>query len=70
MEKHLEQLKKITNRGGQSMEVKAKKEEEVTVNKVLKQLQDGKDVRKGEWSNKEVTPPTLLRPRFHDDKEP
>src|SRR5271170_7164158 len=54
VEKHLEQLKKITNRGGQSLEVKAKKEEEVIVQKVLKHLQEEKDVRKGDWTNKEV----------------
>src|ERR1700737_1766796 len=59
VEKHLEQVKKITNRGEQPLEVKAKKEEEVTVNKVLKCLQDGKDVRKGDWTNKEVTFPSL-----------
>jgi obg-like ATPase 1 len=57
VEKHLEGLKKITNRGGQSLEVKAKKEEEVIVNKVLKHLHDGKDVRKGDWNNKEVVSP-------------
>lgn len=56
VEKHLEQLKKITNRGGQSLEVKAKKEEEAIVQKILKHLQDEKDVRKGDWNNKEVNP--------------
>ena len=56
VEKHLEQLKKITGRGGQSLEVKAKKEEEAIVQKVLKHLQDEKDVRKGDWTNKEVPP--------------
>ena len=54
VEKHLEALKKITNRGGQSLEVKQKKEEEAIVMKVLKCLQEEKDVRKGEWNNKEV----------------
>lgn len=61
VEKHLEQLKKVTNRGGQSLEVKQKKEEEAIVQKVLKHLQDEKDVRKGDWNNKEVRfPPHLL----------
>ena len=59
VEKHLEQLKKITNRGGQSLEVKAKKEEEAIVQKILKHLQDEKDVRKGDWNNKEVAPVSL-----------
>jgi obg-like ATPase 1 len=56
VEKHLEQLKKLTARGGQSLEVKAKKEEEAMVLKVLKHLQEEKDVRKGDWNNKEVSP--------------
>ena len=60
VEKHLELLKKVTNRGGQSLEVKAKKEEEVIVQKILKHLQDEKDVRKGDWNNKEVVFPALL----------
>lgn len=60
VEKHLEGLKKITARGGQSLEVKQKKEEEVTVQKVLKHLLEERDVRKGDWSNKEVTPLLLL----------
>ena len=59
VEKHLEGVRKITGRGGQSLELKAKKEEEVTVTKVLAHLQSGKDVRKGEWNNKEVTHPFL-----------
>ena len=73
VEKHLEQLKKITGRGGQSLEVKAKKEEEATVQKVLKHLQEEKDVRKGDWTNKEVNippSPSFLHPLFCDDKEP
>jgi obg-like ATPase 1 len=60
VEKHLEQLKKVTGRGGQSLEVKAKKEEEAIVQKVLKHLQDGHDVRKGDWNNKEVIFPLSL----------
>ncbi len=53
-EKALENVKKLTRRGGQSLEMKKLKEEEATVEKILKWLQDGKDVRKGEWSPKEV----------------
>ena len=58
VEKHLEQLKKVTARGGQSLEVKAKKEEEAIVQHVLKHLQEEKDVRKGDWNNKEVISPS------------
>jgi obg-like ATPase 1 len=53
-EKALENLKKLTRRGGQSLEMKKLKEEEACVEKVLKLLQDGGDVRKGEWTVKEV----------------
>jgi obg-like ATPase 1 len=70
VEKHLEALKKITNRGGQSLEVKQKKEEEVVVLKVLKHLSEEKDVRKGDWTNKEVTPPCPPLRLYYDDKEP
>jgi obg-like ATPase 1 len=68
VEKHLDALKKITARGGQSLEVKAKKEEQATVEKVLKHLQDEKDVRKGDWNNKEVNFPS--HSHSSDDKEP
>jgi obg-like ATPase 1 len=54
VEKHLEALRKQTNRGGLSLELKAKKEEQTIVEKILQHLQDGKDVRKGDWNNKEV----------------
>jgi ribosome-binding ATPase YchF (GTP1/OBG family) len=57
VEKHLEALSKITNRGGASLEVKAKKEEQAIVQKVLQHLLEEKDVRKGDWSNKEVLSP-------------
>jgi ribosome-binding ATPase YchF (GTP1/OBG family) len=60
VEKHLEAVKKITGRGGQSLEIKAKKEEQNIVEKVLKHLQEEKDVRKGDWNNKEVTTPPFL----------
>ncbi|KAJ4341779.1 Obg-like ATPase [Didymella glomerata] len=53
-EKALENLVKQTRRGGQSLEMKKLKEEQATVEKVLAMLKDGKDVRKGNWSPKEV----------------
>jgi len=60
-EKALENLKKLTRRGGQSLEIKKLKEEEATVEKILKLLQDGGDVRKGSWSPKEVE---VINPLF------
>jgi obg-like ATPase 1 len=53
-EKALENLKKLTRRGGQSLEMKKLKEEEACVEKVLALLQGGGDVRKGDWTAKEV----------------
>jgi obg-like ATPase 1 len=53
-EKALDNLKKLTRRGGQSLEMKKLKEEEACVEKVLALLQGGGDVRKGDWSAKEV----------------
>ena len=53
-EKALENLKKQTRRGGQSLEMKKLKEEEATVEKILALLQSGKDVRKENWDPKEV----------------
>ena len=53
-EKALEAIKKLTRRGGQSLEIKKLKEEEATIEKVLQLLKDGGDVRKGVWSPKEV----------------
>ncbi|KAI1300056.1 P-loop containing nucleoside triphosphate hydrolase protein [Xylaria venustula] len=53
-EKAIENQKKKTRVGGQSLEVKKAKEEEATMEKVLNWLKDGKDVRKGNWSPKEV----------------
>jgi obg-like ATPase 1 len=66
VEKALENLKKQTRRGGQSLEMKKLKEEEATVEKILKMLQDGGDVRKGNWSPKEVRETSLYMraPRF------
>ncbi|CAD6446773.1 43ed7550-04fc-4936-9174-6ea4f4e47da7 [Sclerotinia trifoliorum] len=54
VEKALEAQKKLTRRGGQSLEMKKLKEEEATIEKVLAMLNDGKDVRKGNWSPKEI----------------
>jgi obg-like ATPase 1 len=54
VEKAVEALAKQTKRGGQSLEVKKLKEEQATVEKVLQWLKDGKDVRNGNWSPKEV----------------
>ncbi len=53
--KSLEGVKKQTARGGQSLEMKKLKEEQATVEKILAWLQDGKDVRKGNWGSKEVS---------------
>lgn len=54
VEKALENLKKQTRRGGQSLEMKKLKEEEATVERILEWLQSGKDVRKENWGPKEV----------------
>jgi obg-like ATPase 1 len=54
VEKSLEKLVKETRRGGQSLEMKKLKEEQATVEKILAMLKDGKDVRKGDWTTKEV----------------
>ncbi|KAF9885971.1 hypothetical protein FE257_012146 [Aspergillus nanangensis] len=53
-EKALDALGKQTRRGGQSLEMKKLREEEATVQKVLDHLKDGKDVRKNDWTPKEV----------------
>ncbi|KAI0025578.1 P-loop containing nucleoside triphosphate hydrolase protein [Xylariomycetidae sp. FL0641] len=53
-EKALENSKKKTRLGGQSLELKKAKEDEATIVKVLDFLKDGKDVRKGNWTPKEV----------------
>lgn len=54
VEKAKEALSKQTRRGGQSLEMKKLKEEEATVDKVLAWLNEGKDVRQGNWAPKEV----------------
>lgn len=53
-EKALENLQKQTRRGGQSLEMKKLREEQATVEKILAMLNEGKDVRKGDWGPKEV----------------
>jgi len=56
VEKSIEGLKKTSRAlNSTSLADKAKKEEIATVEKVLKQLkEDKKDVRKGDWGNKEI----------------
>ncbi|KAG8692571.1 hypothetical protein FRC09_011107 [Ceratobasidium sp. 395] len=57
VEKHLEGLKKAGGRslGNTSLADKAKKEEIATVEKIHKTLTvENRDVRKGDWSNKEI----------------
>lgn len=49
-----ENLIKQTRRGGQSLEMKKLKEEQAIVEKILEMLKEGKDVRKGNWTPKEV----------------
>ncbi|KAF7312138.1 Obg-like ATPase 1 [Mycena indigotica] len=54
-EKAIDTLKKGSRAlGNTSLADKAKKEELATVEKVLQHLNDGKIVRKGDWSNKEI----------------
>ncbi|EXJ81945.1 hypothetical protein A1O1_08012 [Capronia coronata CBS 617.96] len=61
VEKAKENLAKQTRRGGQSLEMKKLKEEEATVDKILAFLKDGKEVRKGDWTPKEVE---VINPLF------
>lgn len=76
VEKALENLKKQTRRGGQSLEMKKLKEEEATVERILEWLKSGKDVRKEHWSPKEVRrrgffilllQPSRSTPFLHDE---
>jgi len=75
VEKELERLKKLSrNLGSVSLADKARKEEIATVEKILKTLtEENKDVRKGTWTNKEVScaftwiqtrPPLPPHPRY------
>ena len=72
VEKAAENLAKQTRRGGQSLEMKKLKEEEATTNKILEWLKSGKDVRKGDWTPKEVRYISSLAcrlPLFNDEQE-
>lgn len=53
-EKHLESVLKITRKGGQSLEVKQKKEEAALVEKILEMLKDGQRIANQNWGTKEV----------------
>ena len=55
VEKAHENLVKQTRRGGQSLEMRKFNEEKATVEKILEWLNSGKDVRRGDWSPKEVS---------------
>lgn len=57
VEKAKENLAKQTRRGGQSLEMKKLKEEEALVDRILAWLKDGKDIRRGDWTPKEVCTP-------------
>ncbi|KAK3394658.1 P-loop containing nucleoside triphosphate hydrolase protein [Podospora didyma] len=61
VEKALEAKKKITRQGGQSLEQKKAREEEATIEKILAWIKSGKDVRKGNWTPKEVE---VINPLF------
>lgn len=53
-EKHLEGVHKITKRGGQSLEVKQKKEEGLLVERIIELLKSGQRVANQNWTPKEV----------------
>lgn len=55
VEKALENQKKKTRAGGNSLEMKKARQEQAIIEKILQWLQDGKDVRKGTWDPKEVS---------------
>lgn len=55
VEKALENQKKKTRMGGQSLELKKAQIEQDIIEKILAWLQDGKDIRKGIWTPKEVS---------------
>ncbi|KAL4813685.1 P-loop containing nucleoside triphosphate hydrolase protein [Aspergillus spinulosporus] len=61
VEKALENLRKQTRRGGQSLEMKKLREDEATTAKVLEFLQAGKNIRHGDWTPKEVE---VINPLF------
>lgn len=53
-QKHLEGIDKITKRGGQSLEVKQKKEEAELVKRIIELLENGGRVANQKWTQKEV----------------
>lgn len=53
-QKHLEGIEKITRRGGQSLEVKQKKEEAELVKQIIELLENGGRVANQKWTQKEV----------------
>ncbi|CAI5757933.1 unnamed protein product [Candida verbasci] len=53
-QKYLEGIEKITKRGGQSLEVKQKKEEAELVKKIIELLESGQRVANQTWTAKEV----------------
>lgn len=65
VEKAHENLVKQTRRGGQSLEMRKLMEEQATVEKILQMLKEGKDVRKGDWSAKEVSSYSTSLPTPH-----
>lgn len=78
VEKALENQKKKTRMGGQSLEQKKARQEQETIEKILAYLQSGKDIRKGDWTSKEVRinrpfsllPCFLQPPAFYDEQRP
>lgn len=52
--KHLEGVEKITKRGGQSLEIKQKKEEAELVKRIIELLENGGRVANVKWTQKEV----------------
>lgn len=71
VEKALENLKKSGRAlGSNSLADKAKKEEIATTERILAVLrEEGKDVRKAEWNNKEVRRVFFLSMNSQEDKE-
>ncbi|KAG9253481.1 GTP-binding protein YchF [Emericellopsis atlantica] len=61
VEKALENQKKKTRMGGQSLEQKKARQEQEIIEKVLAWLNDDKDVRKGNWGPKEIE---VINPLF------
>ncbi|GCE99677.1 Obg-like ATPase [Zygosaccharomyces mellis] len=53
-QKALENAHKIARRGGQSLEVKQKREETVLIERIIKLLEDGQRVANQSWAPKEV----------------